>query len=243
MPRAMTGLMRRSVIALRWAPLDVSAASLAQLRAHLSTEERARAARFRRPRARNRFVAARGWLRRVLGNELCCAAEDVPIVTAATGKPEVAGSDLRFSTSSSRNLALYAISMSTDVGVDVEAVRPRTDVERLAARFFTEAERLALTSVPAGERLAAGFQAWACKEAYGKATGCGLDFPLHAVDVWSASGEPTLAAGWSVHEVDLTPGFAAAVAGRGPLVVEQPCPAAAIDRTVNRNSAQGAQSA
>ena len=222
--------MRSSPIALRWAPLDVSAASLAQLRAHLSTEERVRAARFRRPRARDRFIAARGWLRRLLGDELRCAAEDVPIVTADTGKPEVAGSDLCFSTSSSHDLALYAISMSTEVGVDVEAVRPRTDLERLAARFFTAAERLAVASVPACERQAAGFQAWVCKEAYGKATGCGLDFPLHTVDVWNASGEPALVADWSVHEVDLAPGFAAAVAGRGPLVVEQPCPAAAIDR-------------
>jgi 4'-phosphopantetheinyl transferase len=226
----MPGLMRRSAIALRWAPLDVSPALLAQLRAHLSTEERVRAARFRRPRARDRFIAARGWLRRLLGDELCCAAEDVPIVTPDTGKPEVAGSELCFSASHSRDLALYAIGMSTDVGVDVEAVRPRTDVERLAARFFTEAERLALASVPAGERLAAGVQVWACKEAYGKATGCGLGFPLHTVEVWTASGEPTLVADWSVHEVDLTAGFAAAVAGRGPLVVEQPCPAATIDR-------------
>ena len=149
---------------------------------------------------------------------------------ADTGKPEVAGSDLCFSTSSSHDLALYAISMSTEVGVDVEAVRPRTDLERLAARFFTAAERCSRSrpcQPASGKRRA--FRPGCVRRHTARQPGADSTFPAYGGRL-DASGEPALVADWSVHEVDLGPGFAAAVAGRGPLVVDQPCPAVAIDR-------------
>jgi 4'-phosphopantetheinyl transferase len=191
--------------------------SLKRLRCLLSPDERIRASGFWRDSDRDRFVAARGWLRRLLGDELGCAAEDVPIVTTRTGKPHVPGSAVRFSFARSRDLALYATSRDSDVGVDLEAITPEADLNGVASRFFSDGERRGLASLPAAERVSAGFQAWACKEAYVKATGAGLGDAIRTVDTWRANGDPAAVAGWSIHPVAIAPGFAAAVAAAGDL--------------------------
>ncbi len=203
-------------LSLWWAPLDISAPALSGLAIGLSAEERRRADRFALPLHRGRFLAGRGWLRRLLASQLSCAPGDVRIVTDDRGKPRLACSDLRFSSSRSAGLALYATSWAMEVGVDVEAIRVTGGVDTIAARFFSAAERSALASLPAAQRLEAGFQCWTRKEAYVKGIGAGLHFPLATVDVWVGDAQPVAVNGWSVHQVDVAPGFAAAVAGAGP---------------------------
>jgi 4'-phosphopantetheinyl transferase len=100
-----------------------------------------------------------------------------------------------------------------EVGVDVEAVDPATDVERFAARFLTAIERVALTQRPAAQRREALFACWTRKEAYLKATGEGLSVSPATIEVWAGDGRPVTWAGWSVHSLAAGPGFAAAVAG------------------------------
>ena len=46
-----------------------------------------------------------------------------------------------------------------------------------------------------------------------KGIGAGLTHPLRTVEVWAGGRQPVTVSGWSVHQVDLAPGFAAAVAG------------------------------
>jgi 4'-phosphopantetheinyl transferase len=203
-------------LALWWAPLDIPATALRGLAACLSPQERRRADRLHRPLDRARFLAARGWLRRLLASRLLCAPGEVRIVTGDGGKPALAGSDLCFSAARSAGIALYATSWRMDVGVDIEAFRATADVDGIAARFFSPAERRALASLPPAQRLAASFQCWTRKEAYVKGIGAGLAFPLRTVDVWAGGRQRVMVSGWSVHQVDVAPGFAAAVAGEGP---------------------------
>jgi 4'-phosphopantetheinyl transferase len=198
---------------LWWAPLDVSASAWRGPAVSLSPEERQRADRYHRPLDRGRFVAARGWLRHLLAGQLLCAPSEVPIVTGDRGKPQIAGSDLRFSAARSGGIALYATSWTMEVGVDIESIRAAVDVDGMAARFFTRAERRALASLPPAQRRDAFFRCWTCKEAYGKGIGTGLDFPLDAVEVWPDDGRSARASGWSVHQVAVPAGLAAAVAG------------------------------
>jgi 4'-phosphopantetheinyl transferase len=202
-------------VSLWWAPLDVPAAAWQGLAACLSAEEWRRADRFHRQIDRRRFVAARGWLRGLLSSQLHCAPGEVRIVTSDRGKPRLANSDLCFSAARSAGTALYATRSTMEVGVDVEAIRATADVEGIAARFFSQAEQRALASLPRGQRPEASFQCWTCKEAYGKCIGAGLSFPLRTVDTWVSGDQPTTVSGWSVHNVDVAPGFAAAVASEG----------------------------
>jgi 4'-phosphopantetheinyl transferase len=197
------------------APLDVSAASLHGLADSLSDEEHARAEAYLSPLDRDRFIAARGWLRRLLGGELRCLPGEVPIVTADMGKPGLASSGLRFSASRSEATALYATSWEMEVGVDIEAIRSDVDIDRLAARFFSPAERRALSTRPDEDRPSAYFRCWTRKEAYLKGIGVGVGVPLETIEVGMDPRRPVRVGGFTVHQVDVANGFAAAVAGTG----------------------------
>jgi 4'-phosphopantetheinyl transferase len=210
--RSMDATEPQASVSLWWVPLAVSRAELERLSSHLSVDERARAAALRRSCDRDRFVAAHGWLRQLLAAELGCGPANVPIQMAAGGKPEVAGSDLCFNAARSHDLAVFAITRGTEVGVDVEAVGPDADIDRVAALFFSASERRALASLAPDERLGAAFRCWTCKEAYFKGTGSGLVGDPRAVDTWTGGAEPARVGDWYVHEVELAAGFAAALA-------------------------------
>ena len=202
-------------VSLWWAPLDVPASTLQSLAACLSAQEGRRAAELRRHVDRERFVAVRGWLRRLLAGELGCDPREVQIVTDDGGKPMVEGSDLRFNASRSAGLALFATSWQTEVGVDIEAIREDVDIEGIARRFFSPAEQRALASLSPVHRLSASFQCWTRKEAFAKGIGTGLTFPLPSVDVWAADGRSMTVSDWTIHQVDVGIGYAAAVAVTG----------------------------
>ena len=200
-------------LSLWWAPLDVAATALQGLAGCLSPDERERAERFGRARDRRRFLAARGWLRHVLASELSCASRAVPIVTDDRGKPMVACSDLSFSASRTADVALFAVSWSMEVGVDIEAVRATAEIDGIVSTFMSPAERRALDSLLPAQRHAAFFQCWTRKEAYGKAIGTGLGFSLREIELWQQGSGPVTVSGWAVHQIDVSPGFAGAVAG------------------------------
>jgi 4'-phosphopantetheinyl transferase len=211
--------MARRPLELYWARLDAPAP-----RDAVTPAERERAARFRHPADRDRFLAARAWRRQLLAAELDCAPQDVPIVAEPGGKPRVEGSELCFSASRSAGSALFAVSWTGDVGVDVEAQRSDVDIEGIARRFFTASERRALEALPATARTAAAFGGWTRKEAYAKATGTGLTFTLADVEVGIGGAGPVTVAGWTIVDVDLGPGLPAAVAGAWPPGWTPPAP-------------------
>ena len=88
-------------LALWWAPVDVPASTLHSLTGYLSPAEQRRGEDYHRRLDRDRFLAARGWLRRLLAGLLRCDPGDVEMVTTANGKPELVDSDVRFNASRS----------------------------------------------------------------------------------------------------------------------------------------------
>jgi 4'-phosphopantetheinyl transferase len=210
-------------------PLVTAQDRLDRLAATLSPDEAARAARFRFDRDRRRFVTARGALRAILGAELGTPAGHVAFSYGPHGKPALAEprTGLSFNLSHSGDWALCALGDGRPVGADIEAMRPLTDMEHLADRFYTPQEGALLRSLPAEQRPATFYRAWTCKEAYVKATGRGLAADTRLIDVRMLPGEaPGLntvagdaaeAARWSLAVLDLVPGYAAAVCVEGPL--------------------------
>ena len=187
----------------------------------LSEDERARAQRFVFDVHRRRFIAARAWLRRCLAERLGRPAASLRFEYGPVGKPALAGTDrLRFNLSHSGRYALLAVTEGAEVGVDIEHVRPLSDMEALAERVFSAAERAALAAVPAERRVEAFFAGWTRKEAYIKARGEGIAL-LGAIEVVLSPGQaprlvrvadrPDEPERWSIEALSPVPGFAAAV--------------------------------
>lgn len=229
----MTGAGREDptpVDVVLWrAPLDVPAAAQAAMAQTLTASERRRAGSLRCEVDRRRFVAGRGWLRRLLADQLDCEPADVALATGEHGKPELTGgSGWEFNVSRSDGLALYAVARGVRVGVDLERIRADWDIGAIVGRFFAAAEREAIAVLEPLRRREATFHCWARKEAYVKGIGCGLCLvpldrfavsvvPGRPVGLFGDVPSPAELARWTLRQVDAGPGFAAALAVELPL--------------------------
>lgn len=158
-----------------------AAAVIPPLMARLAPDEHERARRFVFDRHRYRYIRARAALRALLGRHLGVPPEAVALRTAPGGKPFLAeaGAPLHFNLSHSGDLALIALTTGGEIGVDLEAVRPRADDwVALARRYFAPEEVEALETYTPSERVQAFFRGWTRKEAIVKLLGDGLRMPL-----------------------------------------------------------------
>jgi 4'-phosphopantetheinyl transferase len=173
--------------------VDRFGSDLERLEETLSATELARARRFRFAIDRERFILRRGLLRAVLARYLGLPPETLEYRLTPHGKPEVAGMrplDLRFNLSHSAGLALIAVTEGREVGVDVERVVSQRADEGVARRFFAPGEVAELRRFEGHEWMEAFFRCWTRKEAYVKARGEGLSFPLDRFAVSVGLDEP-----------------------------------------------------
>jgi 4'-phosphopantetheinyl transferase len=220
---------------LEVAELDLGAEAIARSRAVLAADESARAARFLRDQDRLRFVAARAMLRGVLGRALGIAPATVAFVYGPHGKPALAPplseSGVRFNLSHSGGRALVAWTVGREVGADLELVRPVRYGVKIARRFFSDDEQAAFVAVEPLLWDETFFRCWTRKEAFIKAIGDGLSYPLQSFSVSMTiaparagvrvDGDEHAVHRWRLSAVDAGPGFLAAV------VVEHGSPSSA----------------
>lgn len=148
----------------------------------LSPDEIARASRFHFERDRIHFSQCRSALRGLLAGYLIIPAAEIRFEYLASGKPQLAADQnphaLQFNVSHSANMALVAVGSEHCLGVDIEKIRDDVDTSELAERFFSLRERAGLKALPDHLRAPGFFACWTRKEAFLKATGDGLSFPL-----------------------------------------------------------------
>lgn len=199
--------------------LDLDAQALATLRGMLDDAERARADRYLHDASRRSFTAARGQLRRVLGWLLGLPPAEIRFAAGPRGKPSLLEGDLRFNLSHSGGLALLAVTLAREIGVDIEDTTRSVDYANMARRFFAPAEAQALAALPAADQPRAFFDCWTRKEAYIKARGLGLTISLDSFVVTFGPGETPRfvsgAEGWTLYPLDPGPGYAAALVVEG----------------------------
>ncbi len=208
------------------ADLDFEAPRLLRLEQNLSADERARAARFRFARDRERFIAARGLLREIVALYLNTAARQLSFDYSAHGKPFLAGkehSTLRFNVSHSFDAMLLAIARMREVGVDVEGVRNKGfATEEIYDTVLSEPEKQALARLGSEDKRTTFLRFWTLKEAYIKADGRGVSLPLKRIDVSApggrvavldeATGEWRTCPRWKLRALAPVPGYVAALA-------------------------------
>jgi 4'-phosphopantetheinyl transferase len=161
---------------------DRIAGELDAMRLLLSVAEIERAARYQGADDRKRHLVTRALVRTVLSRYAQVTPMDWRFAANAYGRPEIANdapeaAGLRFNLSHTRGLIALAVSRR-DVGVDVECVNARPVSPGMAQRFFAPDEAAALARIPAEQRQLRFFEYWTFKEAYIKARGRDLTFPL-----------------------------------------------------------------
>ena len=199
------------------------------LRTLLSADEIQRANRFVFPIHRDRFVVARGVLRRILGAYLSLEPNAIRFDYNRQGKPAVVRSaempPLCFNLSHSADLALCAVTADRAVGIDIEAMRPICDRDRMARRYFAQSENSSYQMLSPDEKPEGFLIRWTMKEAYIKAHGQGLSMPL---DQFNISAEPDLTGfhrvrtidplentRWGIKRLCPPPGYIAAIVAEG----------------------------
>lgn len=157
----------------------------------LAADEWERAHRFRFDKHRRQYVVGRGALRSLVAKYTKTRPELVRFRYGDRGKPFVAdpASDLELNLSNSDEMALVGFVRGSEIGVDIEYLKPMPDCEQISERFFSASEREVLRALPADRKEEAFFNCWTRKEAYLKAMGTGLAAPLDSFDVTLAPGE------------------------------------------------------
>ena len=212
------------------AELNVPLGRLIAYEKLLVDDERNRARLFHFARDRDHYIAGRGMLRVMLGRYLDKLPMEIDIVFGEYDKPFLSSGEVQFNLAHSGNLALYAFCLDQEVGIDIEAEQELIDTLAIAKHFFSPSEYNTLLSTPKEQQTSAFYRCWTRKEAFIKAVGEGLSYPLDAFDVTLASDEPARllsiygnedeARRWSLFSLPTPNGYHAAlvVAGIGKQV-------------------------
>ena len=159
--------------------VDLSSAPHDNALSLLLPDERERAARFGDPERRHQYVTTRAVVRLLVAAYVRCMPGEVLIVIDARGKPTLArhhGLQVSISHCSARSLVAMA---RRAVGVDIERVDRRVDIDQAMALTLTTTERCELSSIDGEERRLAYFRRWTHKESIAKGVGAGLALGFH----------------------------------------------------------------
>ena len=196
-----------------------------RLKICLTDEELHRAAGFHFAHDRRRFILRRAILRRLLASYLGARAALVHFLSGPYGKPFIRGQEkpdgIRFNCSHSGDFGLIAISRRGELGCDVEQHRQLEDAEDLAANCFSVSEIKEMNALPRSLKTMGFFNCWTRKEAFVKAIGVGLSFPLNRLSVSLIPGQPatllevaedTEAVNrWNMVSLEVSPNYSAAL--------------------------------
>ena len=133
---------------------------------------------------RSGLVVRRSLLRFLLSRYAGIPPGSISLRYGSWGKPTLErGSglaNLKFSASSSGSLAVYAVTMGKEVGVDLEPVRSFPDMGKFVDRYFSVHEKRAFKAAGSGRLF---FDIWTAKESFLKGTGEGLSTDLREISI------------------------------------------------------------
>ena len=152
----------------------------------LAAGELARADRFKFEKDRRRYSIGRGILRNILGRYREVEPASLEFAYSDHGKPflaDAASDSLYFNLSHSADQMLLAVGHHAELGIDVEFMRRNIELLDIAKRFFSANELGYIMQQPSTQLRELFFSCWTRKEAFIKAVGSGLSFPLESFAV------------------------------------------------------------
>lgn len=152
---------------------------LGDYEALLDKEEKEKAYRFRFQKDHNCSIIARAVLRILLGGYLQLPPVEIAFTYGACGKPEIdPDNNIKFNISHASGAIVLGFVQNDRIGVDVEFIDEKIDAMQIAKHFFSKEEIAALYSERDDDIIEAFYNCWTRKEAFIKAVGDGLSFPL-----------------------------------------------------------------
>ncbi len=195
------------------------------LKAGLSAGELRQADGFHFAADQRRFIVRRAVLRCLLSAVLDLPPNQIRYVVGVHGKPALPNhlnpKGIRFSCTHSGDWALIALAVNGELGLDLEMHREIPEVQALTQSHFSAGEVAELTALPLTRQITGFFNGWSRKEAFVKAIGVGLSYPLShfTVSLMSAHGVVPLAVAddaamrrrWTLVSLELLEQFSAAL--------------------------------
>lgn len=161
---------------------------LSHLYDYLDEDERARYERYKVDFKKREFLVGRALVKKLLAGYLTITPGSIYFDLDSYGKPALpshlqlfSGRNLYFNLTHAKRYLAFAFSTGANVGVDVEYIDRKMDIEGLADRYFTSTETEHILS--AEDSFREFFRIWTLKEAYIKAVGHGLSIPLNSFEV------------------------------------------------------------
>ena len=149
----------------------------------MNHEEKNRADRFYFAKHQRRFRAARTTLRLILAYYAKIQAGKLAFTYNQYGKPALQDFPfIQFNLSHSSDLALLAVGMDAPLGIDLEFFSARP-YQGIGEQLFSQKENEVLNRLPQALKPLCFFHIWAQKEAFIKACGLGLHYPIHQITV------------------------------------------------------------
>ncbi len=150
----------------------------------LSNTERAVHQRFRFDTHRHTYLISHALLRGALSRLIPKHPSEWEFGVNAFGKPHITNSGLsqaiQFNLSHTHGMAVVALTINRDVGIDVERLGSKETNIDIAERFFAPEEVAELMAQPQAQQSTRFLEYWTLKESYIKAIGMGLSCPLES---------------------------------------------------------------
>jgi 4'-phosphopantetheinyl transferase len=205
--------------------IDEHLQHLERYQAHLNKAEQKNASRYHFEKDQQRSTISRGSLREILSAYLQQASKEIQFQLTEYDKPLLINNHpLQFNVTHSGNLVLIAVALDLLVGIDVEDTSREIEYQELAQRFFATNEAAAVAKLTGESLKQAFFNVWTRKEAFVKAIGEGLSYPLADFEVSTLPEErstllalkrqPEQAQQWQFISFQPRPGYQAALISR-----------------------------
>lgn len=228
-------MLNQSSIYLWHTKLDDHIKKYQLFKSWLAPDEEKRAEKLALPYRQN-FVISKGILRDLLAYYSKQHPEQLKLSYSVSGKPLFNNKKLKipieFNLSHSKNILIYAFTLDTPLGVDVEYINLRTDIDKIAYRYLPAHEYDQLRLLQGKNKLQVFFRYWVRNEALIKAKGDILQ--THSSSHYKLSLETQLSISksekkeinsvYGISNLFLYPDFAIAVAVKGnakPIVIEK----------------------
>jgi 4'-phosphopantetheinyl transferase len=146
----------------------------------LTEEETIKQQRYKFDKDKHDALITRAFIRDLLSYYADVEPQAWRFVKGEKDKPEIINPPLplRFNISHTKGLIICAVTLTNDIGCDVENTSRSNDVLAIAERYFSAQESKELFSLTIEQQRDRFFDYWTLKESYIKAWGLGLAIPL-----------------------------------------------------------------